>query len=83
MLAEVSPPDTRKAKRFIIKYKDNKNKVNSEKIRIDLSSQYDVKNVKEFKLKKSSKFMFFSSEKEEQLHVVEVNEEVDVNEFTD
>lgn len=83
LLAEVSPPDTRKAKRFIIKYKDNKNKVNSEKIRIDLSSQYDVKNVKEFKLKKSSKFMFFSSEKEEQLHVVEVNEEVDVNEFTD
>ena len=83
LLAEVSPPDTRKAKRFIIKYKDNKNKVNSEKIRTDLSPQYDVKNVKEFKLKKSSKFMFFSSEKEEQLHVVEVNEEVDINEFTD
>lgn len=83
LLTEVKPMDTSKAKRFIIKYKDKKGNVDSEEVKADLSAQYDIKEVKEFKVKKTKSFMFFSSETEEKLHVVEMDEEVDVEEFAD
>lgn len=83
LLTEVQPPDNSKAKRFIVKYKDKKNKVNKKQVKEGLSEQYDIKDIKEIKIKKQKGIMFFSSEQEEQLHVVEMNEAVDVDEFAD
>ncbi len=83
LLKEMKPDDSGKSKRFIVKYKDKKNTAVINEMSSGLSARYDIENVKELKLRRRTGVWFFSSEKEEDVHVIEVDEAVDTEEFAD
>lgn len=82
-LLEVKPADNNETNRFIVKYKDGSDAVDSNMLEADLSGTYDIKDVKEYSVRSTKGFWFFSSEREEKMHVVEINEKVDIKKFVD
>lgn len=80
-LSEFSAPDAAKAERFIVKYKRNEMAATQAELSADLSAAYNIKSVREVDFTAERGIGFFSTESEEEIQVIELNEAADIEDF--
>lgn len=83
LMSELSAPDDSKAERFIVKYKRDRMTASNMELRADLSGHYNIKSVKEVEFTTSRGIGLFSDGRAEEFQIIELNEAVDIEEFSD
>lgn len=81
-LPEFTAPDDSKAERFIVKYKRNEPAAARAELSADLSRAYDVRSVQKVDFTAERGIGFFSTERAEEIQIIELNEAVDIEDFT-